>query len=340
MTLASSANLPVLSAGQVMPLTLNDAATGLVFEIVYVTAIAGTSLTVTRAQEGTTARNWQAGDLAFVAPTAQTLGFLAKMAGVQASAYNFATDTGSANIYAAAYLPAITGGAVADGMLLGFKSAHANTGASTFSPNGLGPWAIYGGAFQPLQGGEINGNVWLEYNSSLNSGGGAWVIISSAGGTLQVGNATQTLHALNKAVADARYVLQSLLSATAATGKVPIGDSAGILDSSWLPSAPSLLADTGYKLLPDANSPSGYFIMQWGSHARATGVTTVTFPVAFGTACLNVQTITTLASQTVNADEGYQLLSKSTSQFEVWYQEYNNVNIGSDSGFEWFAIGY
>lgn len=72
LALASSANLPTLSAGQIMPLTLNDSATGLNYEIVYVTAISGTSLTVARAQEGTGALNWNAGDYAFCALTGGT----------------------------------------------------------------------------------------------------------------------------------------------------------------------------------------------------------------------------------------------------------------------------
>jgi hypothetical protein len=73
LTLASSANLPTLSAGQVMPLTLNDAATGNLYEVVYVTAISGVTLTVTRAQEGTGALNWSLGDYAYCAPTAGTV---------------------------------------------------------------------------------------------------------------------------------------------------------------------------------------------------------------------------------------------------------------------------
>ena len=73
LSLSSSANLPALGPGEIMPLTLNDAATGLVYEIVYVTAISGTTLTVERAQEGTTAQNWSSGDYAFVSPTADTV---------------------------------------------------------------------------------------------------------------------------------------------------------------------------------------------------------------------------------------------------------------------------
>lgn len=70
LTLASSTNLPSLSAGQIMPLTLNDAATGAIYEIVYVTAISGVTLTVVRAQEGTGAQNWSVGDYAFSTLTA------------------------------------------------------------------------------------------------------------------------------------------------------------------------------------------------------------------------------------------------------------------------------
>ena len=73
LSLSSSANLPVLGPGEIMPLTLNDAATGLVYEIVYVTAISGTTLTILRGQEGTSAQNWSSGDYAFVSPTADTV---------------------------------------------------------------------------------------------------------------------------------------------------------------------------------------------------------------------------------------------------------------------------
>ena len=72
-TLSSSANLPTLSSGEQMPLTLLDAATKSIYEICYVTAISGSSLTVLRAQEGTTASAYNAGDYAFSGPTAGTV---------------------------------------------------------------------------------------------------------------------------------------------------------------------------------------------------------------------------------------------------------------------------
>lgn len=73
LTLASSVNLPALASGQIMPLTLNDAATGTFYEIVYVTNISGVTLTVTRGEEGTSALNWSVGDYAACMHTAGTV---------------------------------------------------------------------------------------------------------------------------------------------------------------------------------------------------------------------------------------------------------------------------
>jgi microcystin-dependent protein len=73
LTLSSSAHLPVLGNGQMMPLTLNDAATETIFEIVYVTAISGAVLTVLRGQEGTTPVAWNVNDKAYSTMTAGTV---------------------------------------------------------------------------------------------------------------------------------------------------------------------------------------------------------------------------------------------------------------------------
>lgn len=72
-TLSSAANLPTLTGGQVMALTLNDASSQSVFEIVYVTAIVGAVLTVIRGQEGTVANAWLANDNAYASDTAAIL---------------------------------------------------------------------------------------------------------------------------------------------------------------------------------------------------------------------------------------------------------------------------
>lgn len=63
---------PNPTGGDLFALTLTDAATGQIYEIVYCTARTADTLTVTRAQEGTTALNWAAGDFANNFLTADT----------------------------------------------------------------------------------------------------------------------------------------------------------------------------------------------------------------------------------------------------------------------------
>jgi hypothetical protein len=111
---------------------------------------------------------------------------------IQQSAGGYAADTGIANGYLAAYTPAIV--VLVDGMVLKFKAKTANTGASTFKPDGVAAKPIVGGAHTALQGGEIiaGGDVWLQYNSSLD----AWVLIESTGGAVQVPAAVKSQHAL------------------------------------------------------------------------------------------------------------------------------------------------
>lgn len=60
----TGALFPSPSAGQQFSLTFNDAATGLLTEIVYCTARSTDTLTIVRAQESTVAQSWLAGDLA------------------------------------------------------------------------------------------------------------------------------------------------------------------------------------------------------------------------------------------------------------------------------------
>ena len=56
------AKFPTLTGGNVFYATFSDAATNSILEVVLVTAIAGDVLTVTRAQDGTTAQSYLQGD--------------------------------------------------------------------------------------------------------------------------------------------------------------------------------------------------------------------------------------------------------------------------------------
>lgn len=121
---------------------------------------------------------------------------------IQGGNTTYALDTGAANACAATFFPAIT--ALVDGLTLRFKAANSNTGATTFSPNGISAAPIVGGNHAALQGGEIaaTGDVWVQWNSSIGSG--SWVLIDSTGGALQVAAATQSQHAVNLGQMQAR----------------------------------------------------------------------------------------------------------------------------------------
>jgi len=73
MTLASTLNVPTIPVGKYWALTLNDAATGDNYEIVYVTAMSGATATILRGQEGTSAQAWNVGDFIYGAVTAGEL---------------------------------------------------------------------------------------------------------------------------------------------------------------------------------------------------------------------------------------------------------------------------
>lgn len=72
-TIRPGSGFPTLGANESVVATIVDAATGLQFEIITVTAVVGNVLTVQRAQEGTAARAWAAGDLLSIRTTAATL---------------------------------------------------------------------------------------------------------------------------------------------------------------------------------------------------------------------------------------------------------------------------
>ncbi|WP_265532602.1 hypothetical protein [Pseudomonas saponiphila] len=123
---------------------------------------------------------------------------------IQGGNTTYALDIGAANAYAATFFPAIT--SLQDGLMLRFKASNANTGASTFSPNGISAAPIVGGNHSALQGGEIvaTGVVWVQWNSTIGSG--SWVLVESSGGGLQVASATKGQHATTASQAQTQGV--------------------------------------------------------------------------------------------------------------------------------------
>jgi len=106
----TGAAFPSPPAGVQFALVLNDAASRTKYEICYCTARSGDTLTVLRAQEGTTAQTWSIGDYCWCGTTA----------GTQANMVQ---------------IPAMTNGSISP--IFGYTIAEGGIAVSGFDPNGL-----------------------------------------------------------------------------------------------------------------------------------------------------------------------------------------------------------
>ena len=88
---------PVLGSGEYFVATLIGAASPTTKEIIWVTARSGDTMTVLRAQEGTAALSWTAGDILANLVTAGSMAALLQSGQFQQQTANYALDTGTAN---------------------------------------------------------------------------------------------------------------------------------------------------------------------------------------------------------------------------------------------------
>ncbi|MDR9052049.1 gp53-like domain-containing protein [Burkholderia multivorans] len=168
---------------------------------------------------------------------------------IQSNLFTYAPDIGSANAYAANFSPAIT--TLVDGMQLEFQAAFANTGASTFAPNGVGAQPLVGGAHAALQGGEIaaGSKCVVMWKANINS----WVLLESTGGAIQIAPGTKSNQAVN---------LGQFLALLSVNGYIEV---------------PVVVAGV-----------QKTFIMQWGAapNSDGTGKSVATWPLPFPNSCL------------------------------------------------------
>lgn len=195
------------------------------------------------------------------------------------------TDTGSANAYAAANTPVLTALPTSSGFVQRVSIANANTGASTYAPDGLTAKPIYGLGLQPLQGGEliVKGIATMLYvvASTVNSGNGAWVLLECTGGALQIAPATQSQHAVQfgqvagvvgttrnakmsvtAASASATWSADEVVLETALGGlRYCVGSASGTIN----------LATTGAGGMDTGSAPVSGFVAIYGIYKPSTG---------------------------------------------------------------------
>lgn len=194
-------------------------------------------------------------------------------------------DTGAANAYTAVNVPPLVAGTWIDGVVQQVKIAHANTGASTYAPDGLTAIPIYGLGLQPLQGGELalNGTAVLMRATiaGVNGGNPICVLMECAGGAQQIAPATQSQHAVQfgqvagvvgttrnatmsvtAASASANWTADEVVLETALGGlRYCVGNASGTIN----------LATTGAGGMDTGSAPVSGFVAIYGIYKPSTG---------------------------------------------------------------------
>lgn len=167
MATGSGTEFPSPGAGQMFSITLQDAATGLIKEVMYCTNRVNDTCTVVRAQEGFTALNWNVGDVVSNYWTAGQAAALAQFTDVQQQFGNSAQDTSSGGSAANAGIITLTPAPTAYSQILFspiriLKNGTANTGAYTLNVNGIGPIPVVFPNGAALTTGALGANSMFE----------------------------------------------------------------------------------------------------------------------------------------------------------------------------------
>jgi len=157
---------PNPTGGNYYKATFYDQATKTITEIVHVTAMSGDVATIVRAQEGTTAVAWNAGDIFANLITAGTLNaFVQAGTGpANTSIVYVGTDTGTVNHIVATTNPVPA--SLAIGMLFNIKVLNTNSGPTDVQLNGGTALALTRSNGAALIGGDVTGTeeVTFVYN--------------------------------------------------------------------------------------------------------------------------------------------------------------------------------
>jgi hypothetical protein len=160
-------------SGQQFSVTLTSQANQSIREIVYCSTRSGDSLTVIRAQEGTTATAFLAGDFVDNYLTAGSASAFVQSTQLQQQMGNYAVDMGTVNNVVVTLSPAVVG--VSPGTPVRVRIAYTNTGTSTINV-GTGASTITTQDGQLLLAGAlITGGI-----AELISVSGAWQLLNPA----------------------------------------------------------------------------------------------------------------------------------------------------------------
>jgi hypothetical protein len=190
----TGAEFPNPAAGQYFLLTFVDAATQLTNEIVQVTARSGDVCTIVRAQEGTTAETWQAGDIAanlWTAGSAAALGLT--NTGVTSGSYTNTSLTvgldGRLTAASSGFTPVQQGGASGQGTNKIYEGWNGTTGKLTVAIDANAPFNVatetwVGSNYLNLTGGALSGSLTVNNQITAVSDVITDLVVQRTGGQL------------------------------------------------------------------------------------------------------------------------------------------------------------
>lgn len=347
---------PALSAGQAFFMTLTDAETQEVREIVEVTARTGDVCTVVRGAQGTTALAWNAGDIAAQLNTAGDMQGMVQPDILQSNLYGNASGVGGTVNSITATLPSgLT--ALVDGMEFIVFATGANTGAVTLTltlgSTVLSAHPVQKGGSSGLNAGDIPGAgfpmklVWgatlgaYELTNpgtgtagSIAGGAANEVLVQTAPGTTGFVAAPTVVGSVLAWTGSALAWLAAAVTSFGPPGSPRSGDvhpQAGDYDAAMV-GAVALAAFQGanvhfgnpmYIVLPE-NEAGLSFIIQGGSQAITPNTRLpISFPKIYPNACVAV----TLGPN----NNAAQVISQNTAGF---------VYLDNGTFLNWISIGY
>jgi len=250
-------------------------------EIVEATFVSGDAFTITRSQEGTSAKAWSIGDNIACVLTAGKVNELETI--TQSGVTSFGIATG-VNTMTAVLSPALP--AYAMGVTLNLKFTSLSTSTVTLNINGIGAKKVYGKAgssYTQLGAGHIKANSYgtVVYDTSLDTGNGGWIFLELDLYTYDLSSNAQTQITANTFPVTTSMVFYQAAAPTgwtkksdwAANASMVVGNTFGSGGSDSPTSWQTALASAGHALTLAENGPhthgDGTLAIGGGSHTHS-----------------------------------------------------------------------
>ncbi len=255
---------PSPTTGQAFKVTLVSATSSSTYEICLCTARSGDTLTVTRAQEGTSGTPFLLNDIVGNYDTAAVMADLVQSEQLQAQTYQYADAAGTANALTGTVPSKLT--SLPDGMYLTVISAYANTGAATLTltlgSTVLSTYPIVKGNNSALVSGDIPGAGYplqINWSSAFN----AFVLQNPATGIFVAAVPTGAIVQFPATTAPSGYLIceGQLLSRSTYAALWSFAQSSGnlISDSTWV-------SNSQYGSFSSGDGTTTFRIPQYGGY--------------------------------------------------------------------------